>query len=181
MKHFSDYRDDYSLNRDLVMIKQTPKETPLQFLNRVLEILSTPYNYINVHERLEQVKRVKLETFKNTALKTFLSGLRNSLGRTVRPMRPTSLSIAKRFFMEEMNIQYLSSNNYDYSNIQQRPNTFFQNNKRQFPSEPIQIKHLNYIPPKLITNSHVFGNSSKNQNVHQHQKRTLHIFKNRLL
>ncbi|XP_044744110.1 uncharacterized protein LOC123306270 [Coccinella septempunctata] len=106
IQNFSDQRDENSLNQGLVNSRQNFNESPQEFYERILHLLNTICNYIDLRCRAgdQESKRV---FFKNQALKTFLAGLRDPLGPIIRAMRPDSLAQALQFILEEDNIKHL--------------------------------------------------------------------------
>lgn len=179
LQNFGDQRDENCLNQDLVNLRQKPNESPFQFYERVIHLLNTICNYIDLHCVAEE-QQYKRTFFTKQALKTFLAGLKEPLGSTIRAMRPASLAQAIQFINEEDNIRYLQkSNQFSVSfrkpNIkhrQNRPNppqqhnfnqvraiTFPQQaNTSQFPRGPINIQR-NPNPPaqKFPTGIQTFG------------------------
>lgn len=163
LQHFSDQRDENSLNRDLVNLKQE-NESPHQFYNRCLHLLNTIVNYVNLHEQLPNVRDCKRDFFTAQALKTFLAGLKEPLGSTIRAMRPDNLPIALQYIKEEENIQYIrNKNNYwrqsDNKPIGQ-PKPFINSNK-SFPSQ-MNNKSNNYP-----NNNKGFTPRPNNNNINQ--------------
>ncbi|XP_026322192.1 uncharacterized protein DDB_G0287625-like [Hyposmocoma kahamanoa] len=146
IENFSDQRDENSLNRDLVNLHQG-NESPQQFYDKCTNLLTTLINYINLHNDDQNVIACKRDFFTAQALKSFLAGLREPLGSTIRAMRPESLPQALQFIKEEGNIMYLQKRNQPQSNTninkqanqnyKQNPNfyqnpNFRQNNSQRF-------------------------------------------------
>lgn len=189
-RNFADQRDECCLNRDLVMLRQLPNEKPQQFFDKCLNILNLLCSYVDIHESTTEAKNLKKNLYQDIALKTFMSGLREPLGTTIRCMKPSTLGEALQYVISEDNIHYFqnfSSNKNIFrppvAQIQQfrqqmpqvpRPNfgssqnlplnSHTQNNQfRQntFPSQPINIRpNPNYQQPKFFTNSQVFKTPS---------------------
>lgn len=155
-RNFADQRDESCLNRDLVMLKQHPNEKPQQFYDRCLEILNLICNYVDMHEQTADARQLKRNLYNNLTLKTFLSGLREPLGTTIRCMRPTDLNQALQFVTQEDNVHYFQ--NYPNRNIPKPMHT----NKPQ-----MQQKHFNnlgqrnFMPP---FNTHTQNNHFRAQN-----------------
>lgn len=186
-QNFGDQRDENSLNRDLVNLKQN-NESPQQFYEKIMSLLNIICNYIEIHNEDETIKTSKKDFFTQQALITFLAGLKEPLGSTIRAMRPTNLAIAMQYILEENNIRYLQRNNNPITqtpkNISNQfksstqnhsfnhPNSFRNNqpdfrnkpnNSSNFPTGPVNIQPRTNLPPqKFYTNSQVFG---KNSNV----------------
>lgn len=132
VQNFSDQRDENSLNRDLVNLCQG-NESPQHFYDRCLSVLNTITNYINLHNNDISIRSSKITFYNTQTLKTFLAGLKEPLGSTIRAMRPDTLPLALQYIKEEMNIEYIQRrNNASYSQerfANQRTN-FNQNFKR---------------------------------------------------
>lgn len=179
-RHFADQRDEACLNRDLVMLRQT-SEQPSQFYDRVMHILNLLCSYVDNHEVDQNAKNLKRNLYNDLALKTFLSGLREPLGTTIRCMRPKDLPEALQFVTQEYNTQYfqnMSKNQQKQppqqqfkANTQQKYNKFntFNANtpnnafaQQRFPSQPVHVRpDYNKIQQRFPTNAQVFKN--KNQ------------------
>jgi len=110
-RNFADQRDEACLNRDLVMLRQQNNEKPSLFYDRILHILNLLCCYINVHEDSDAAKQLKFNLYNELALKTFLSGLKEPLGTTIRCMRPRDLPQALQFVTEEYNTHYFQNTN----------------------------------------------------------------------
>lgn len=179
-RNFADRRDESCLNRDLVMLKQLPNESPQNFYDKCLEILNLLCSYVDSHENANAAA-IKRDLYQKLALKTFLAGLREPLGTTIRSMRPDSLTDAIQFVIQEGNIKYFQNNlpqvkinpkpnmpprftNFN-QNYNQRPFTHFNAHTNQyqfrphFPSQPVPIRpNPNFRPPQRFpTNTEVFG------------------------
>ncbi|KAG5875539.1 hypothetical protein JTB14_017746 [Gonioctena quinquepunctata] len=48
-QNFGDHRDENSLTRDLVNLRQFPNESPIQFYEKCMGLLNTLCNYIDLH------------------------------------------------------------------------------------------------------------------------------------
>lgn len=111
LKNFGDQRDENCLTRDLVNMKQE-NESPQEFYNRCMNILNTIINYISLHESDQEIIKCKRMFFHSQTLKTFLAGLKEPLGATIRAMRPTDMPTALNFIKEEENIRYSQKSNF---------------------------------------------------------------------
>lgn len=107
IQNFADQRNENSLTRDLVNLRQALTETPQQFYQKVMGLLNTISNFIELHNDNIEIKESKKIFFQQQALTTFLAGLREPLGSTIRAMRPTDLTSAMQYIQEEDNIRYL--------------------------------------------------------------------------
>lgn len=106
IQNFADQRNENSLTRDLVNLRQT-NDSPQQFYEKVMGLLNTISNYIELHHDNEAIKTSKKLFFQQQALTTFLAGLKEPLGSTIRAMRPKDLAAAMQYIQEENNIKYL--------------------------------------------------------------------------
>ncbi|KAJ8956429.1 hypothetical protein NQ314_006728 [Rhamnusium bicolor] len=124
-RNFADQRDEACLNRDLVLLKQFPNEKPQQFFDRCLQILNLICSYVDIHEEQVEAKILKRDLYNKLTLKTFLSGLTEPMGKTIRCMRPTDMNQALQFIIQEENIQYYqnftSKNFIKQAPVQNRP------------------------------------------------------------
>lgn len=191
LRNFSDQRDEACLNRDMTMLRQMSNETAQKFYDRVIHLLNLICSYVNLHETSEEAKTLKCNLYQELALKMYLAGIREPLGTTIRCMKPTKLSEALQYVIQEENVRYFQSTSSKFSMQPPRkpfesPKPVFQNqhqvrptfptqnfvtpnnNFRQqnyFPSQPISIRQrTNLPPPKYFTNSQVFG-KPQNSNV----------------
>lgn len=162
-QNFGDQRDENSLNRDLVNLRQT-NETPQQFYEKIMSILNIICNYIEIHNVDNNIKISKKNFFTQQALVTFLAGLKEPLGSTIRAMRPKCLATAMQFIVEENNIRYLQkthiSNNQSVNQsaikkhiFQHKPqqNYFQTNNTPRFAQPNFQSQFNNFQSPKFPT------------------------------
>ncbi|CAH2009176.1 unnamed protein product [Acanthoscelides obtectus] len=63
-----------------------------KFLHKLFQNVESIASYDDIHEATESGKAIKRDLYQKLALKTFLLGLKEPLGTTVRCMKPTSLS-----------------------------------------------------------------------------------------
>lgn len=107
IQNFADQRNENSLTRDLVNLRQGFNEAPHQFYEKVMGLLNTISNYVELHNNDDAIKKSKKSFFQQQALTTFLAGLKEPLGSTIRAMRPKDLVHAMQYIQEENNIRYL--------------------------------------------------------------------------
>lgn len=165
LKNFGDQRDENCLNRDLVNMKQE-NESPQDYYNRCMHILNTIINYINLHENVEAVKQCKRNFFQAQTLKTFLAGLKEPLGTTLRAMRPHDMPTALNYIKEEQNIKYFQkANNTQNINKQSEVVMPSCNNKQlpYFPRFPQPYKPMPIYPNRQFLPPH-FRNISRPSN-----------------
>ena len=136
-RNFADQRDETCLNRDLVMLRQQPNEKAYQFYDKVLHLLNLLCSYIDLHETSSTAKLLKRNLYNDLALKTFLAGLREPMGTTIRCMRPQDLNEALQLVIQEDNIHY----------FQNLTNKNFNNNKPQVQNFKPQQNRQNFNVP----------------------------------
>ena len=128
--HYADKRNETSLIRDLHQLRQNSDSVEL-FYSKVIEILSTINNHVKIHEAEETVIRAKQILYEEMCLNSFLSGLRDPLGATVRAMQPTNLAESFSYCLKEQNTSYFKSNSYPKHlppvKVYQPPNQVFGN------------------------------------------------------
>lgn len=152
IQNFGDQRDENSLNLDLVNMKQKSNETPEQFHERILHILNTICNYIDLHGANDVEKQFKRDFFTKQALKSFLAGLKEPLGPIIRAMRPNSLAQAIQFISEENNIIYYqrsSHSSHSTNQVKHQARPIFQPLMYQQPS----TSQNQYISPQFSQQS----------------------------
>lgn len=136
IQNFADQRDENSLNRDLINLHQN-NETPQHYYDRCLRLLNTIINYVNLHNDDAEVISCKRSFFTTQTLKTFLAGLKEPLGSTIRAMRPSSLPEALQFIKEESNTLYLQKRNQNNS---------FANNQNKFEQQKSTFTNTQRFP-----------------------------------
>lgn len=179
IQHFGDQRDENALTRDLVNLRQNPNEAPLQFYEKCMGILNTICNYIDLHNDQTDVISSKKDFFRQQTLTTFLAGLKEPLGSTIRAMRPTSLATAMQYIQEENNIRYLQkihnaqipavikkpipiqrypSHQITPPQFQRFPMWQTYQPPQSFPRGPVNLPPRTNLPPqRFFTNQQVFG------------------------
>ncbi|KAJ8977554.1 hypothetical protein NQ317_019129 [Molorchus minor] len=122
-RNIADQRDEACLNRDLVLLRQYQNEKPQQFFDtsRCLQILNLLCSYVDAHEATADAKVLKRNIYNNLALNTFLVGVRESLGTTLRCMRSTSMTQA---FTNKPYNKYASAQNKPPAPSQKQNNNF---------------------------------------------------------
>lgn len=158
-RNFSDQRDEVCLIRDLVLTKQN-NLTPLQYYEKCIHLLNLLCSYVDSHETLATSKETKRTLYNNLTLKTFLAGLKEPLGSSVRAMRPGTLQIALQYINEENNIRYCQK---DVSTKNFNPSVPIGNNRSSFPSQPIKYE-TRPVQRNYPTNSQVFKKPPQPQN-----------------
>lgn len=162
--HYSDKRNETSLIRDLHLIKQGT-ETVEKYYASIIEIFSTMINHIRVHEIDINVIESKRKLYEEMCLNTFLSGLKEPLGSTIRAMQPKSLAEGLNLCLKEQNIYYirgtqginktqvnvpqsnLNQQNFKFHNLPRPPLNSNQTNfKLTYPTNPYPILPTPNIP-----------------------------------
>lgn len=144
LQHFSDQRDENVLTRDLVGLRQENENTQ-EFYTRCMQLLNTIINYISLHEQDVNVQNCKRSFFTAQTLKTFLAGLKEPLGSSIRAMRPTDMPTALMYIKEEENIQLLQKTTQQTKPATNQPKFNFGANK---PSQIARIPN-NFFRPNL--------------------------------
>lgn len=145
-RNFSDQRDEVCLIRDLVLSKQG-SDQPKDYFEKCINLLNLLCSYVDAHETLATSKETKRTLYNKLTLKTFLAGLKEPLGSSIRAMRPNTMQEALQYINEENNIRYCqkdfvkpttnngNNNSGNRSNqvprIQYRANTPMFNNQNQ--------------------------------------------------
>lgn len=136
IRNFADQRNEQCLSRDLHNLRQAPNEPTNKFYDRVLHLLNILSSHIEANEAVEATKLVKKTLYSKQALTSFLCGLREPLGSTIRTMRPDNLAVAMQYVQECENISYFQKQNFpiqkpvvkpqnNFSNVQPRQNLPF--------------------------------------------------------
>lgn len=147
--HYSDKRNETSLIRDLHNLRQH-NSTVEKFYSEIIELQATMSNHIQIHETNLNVVKAKSDLFSEMCLETFLTGLREPLGSTIRAMKPESLATAFSYCIKEQNISY--AKNISHQMVKPKPNVsqpnlpHFRQNTYQRPffrNPPYQQYHKN--------------------------------------
>lgn len=167
--HYSDKRNETSLIRDLHNLKQG-NNTVEKFYSKVIEIFSCITNHIKVHETENSVVLSKQKLYEEMCLNTFLSGLKEPLGSTIRAMKPTKLVEALSYCLKEQNIHYLqSSSTYSTPRQDKKPTPTFPGNLRPFNQTQYSPNPSNFSQQRISNISpfnqqrSAYPNFSKNQ------------------
>ncbi|KAG5860992.1 hypothetical protein JTB14_004511, partial [Gonioctena quinquepunctata] len=141
-----DQRDENSLTRDLVDLRQFTNESPIQFYEKCMGLLNTICNYIDLHHDEAALKRSKKEFFQQQTLTTFLAGLKEPLGATIRAM---NLSSAIQYIQKKNNIRYLQRNHgppqIQTANRNPMPTMTYRFSKPQMPTYAPNFGPITYV------------------------------------
>lgn len=149
--HYSDKRNETSLIRDLHLCSQM-NDSVEKFYSKIIDIYSTIINHIKIHETDPNVIKSKQNVYEQMCLNQYLSGLREPLGSIIRSMRPTSLSEAFNYCLQEQNISYIK-NSYIRADI-----------RKSLPHRPSNLNNNINLIPKFPSNQYVNTNYSNNPN-----------------
>ena len=128
--HYADKRNETSLIRDLHQLRQGVDSVEV-FYAKIIEILSTIMNHVRLHEKEATLVAAKKTLYEEMCLNSFLSGLREPFGSTIRAMRPSKFTEALSFCLEEQNRFYF----HGLQNFQRNPQTR-SNRINEFSSNP---------------------------------------------
>jgi len=156
--HYADKRNESSLIRDLHRIHQLRSETVEQFYAKIIEIFSCLMNNLKVNEKDLNVINSKKVLYEELCLNTFLTGLKDPLGSTIRAMRPKKLNEALKYCLEESNCYYMK-NSYNF-NLNQRNMSKGSPYYNSDISYPISSNEKNFT----MTNSQINNPFSTNTN-----------------
>lgn len=182
ISHYSDKRTETSLIRDLHSLKQYGK--PIEkFYSEVMEIQAALSNNLSIHESDVNVINAKRNLFSEMCLNSFLSGLREPMGSTIRAMRPESLPVALDYCIREQNIHYIRYNsnkpkypqwrpNYQYTpyhkysqnysnNVPKQGNYYQPRGNSNFSARPYHVNNNNFEPNLSNYNRNFFSQNSQ--------------------
>lgn len=133
--HYSDKRSEINLIKDLHQLSQGSLTLEV-FYSKIIEIHSTMVNHVTIHEANKDIILSKQKLYGDLCLTTFLSGLREPIGSTIRAMRPSTLLEAFNLCLQEQNISY--GRTHIYRQKTQYPT--FQNT----PKQPQNFTHTQF-------------------------------------
>ncbi|GBP15562.1 Retrovirus-related Gag polyprotein from transposon opus [Eumeta japonica] len=173
--HYSDKRSETSLIKDLHNLKQYGK-TFEKFYSEIVELQSALCNNILLHEADKNVISAKKSLYGEMCLNSFVTGLKDPLGSTIRAMRPNSLAEALDFCIKEQNIYYQQGPSRSFSN--RYNHQYRQNNnpylRDRYYNRPSYSGHLygnsNTLVP-TITQKMGIRNTNPNNNMYNQQQR----------
>lgn len=145
--HYSDKRNETSLIRDLHNLKQNQGSVE-QFYSKIIEIFATISNHIKVHDTNLNVIKAKNDLYEEMCLNTFLVGLREPLGSTIRAMKPTTLPQAFAFCIQEQNIFYSKTNLSFFDSMMHKKNFEVQKQQPQYFSSAYNTFSFNQTRPQ---------------------------------
>lgn len=143
--HYSDKRNETSLIRDLHLLKQN-NGTLEEFYSSIIGIQATINNNLKIHEVDPNIIKAKRDLFDKMCLNTFLSGLKEPLGSSIRAMKPDTLPIAFSYCVTEQNMFYIKQEN---RNLVKR-----QDNQRQYNSQVHSHYREPFIPKSQQLNNY---------------------------
>lgn len=131
LKTYQDKRDNYTLVLELANMRQSDKETPFHFHDRITKQLNLLIAYTQNHEVDDS--DVLIKHYQNLALRCFLLRLQEPMGSLLRTRAPGDLGIALSWLHNDY--QTLNSNTKQNSQQQQRPNTQTSNRNFQYQNQ----------------------------------------------
>lgn len=175
---YSDKRDAYTLNIELVELRQG-NENAFEFYNKIQHILNLKTAYITVHSDVPEAE-VLIEYSRNLALRVLLRGLKDPIGSLMRAKNPADLNSAlnmltndfqiestkhsDKSFVKKPNFQPKQNQQHNFkfyqppqptyfaSNFPRPSNNLFNNNRPNFIQRPPQPKpstsNQNSGPPR---------------------------------
>lgn len=183
--HYSDKRNETSLIRDLHTLRQS-HNTVEQFYSNVIEIFATISNHVQVYEENPVVIKAKSDLYSEMCLNTFLVGLREPLGSTVRAMKPKSLPEAFSFCIKEQNIFYAKSEfnpgrtlHKKTTDPTDRFTQFSQQLRRQLPAVPQRTSPPYNGNNRYIQQQPIFQQRPQQQPIYQQTTQQQPIFQQR--
>lgn len=141
---FGDQRDIDCLIQDLIALRPNRNETPYNFGMRIQDTRSLVINKLNTLTMTPNEKLIRLTSYDDLALKTFIKGLPLNLQTIIRLRNPDSLEKAMSFVIEEENFLY-STNKANSLNTQSN----FRPTQRQIPIRQTNPPNFNQYSPNL--------------------------------
>lgn len=115
IRSFADQRDENSLLRDLMLLKQN-NENATNFYQRCQNLRSLLFANLKIVSNDANIRIIKGQMYNELTLKSYLTGLKEPLGSHIRAQRPSTIEEALSFVMSEENILYVR-NNQNNSNL----------------------------------------------------------------
>lgn len=138
--HYSDKRDEVSLTRDLIKIRQ--KGDVKDYYGEISHVVSLLVNLLNLNEPNHDVKMAKNRFYQQMGLKVFLAGLKDPLGPIIRAQSPQTLRDALRLCLEEANYHFSKPASKEY---------FFSKPRVEVPPEKRPQPHPRALPIQQST------------------------------
>lgn len=168
---FSDQRNIDCLIQDLLALKPSKNETPYNFGMRCQDARSLIISKLNSLAMTNEEKMIRLKSYDDLALKTFIRGLSGQIQNNVRLRNPENLETAMSLVIEEENFLY-STQRTNTLNTQTnyRPPQRFTPMKQNYPQQNSQnSQNFNNHTPnfqqfKPNPMSQNFNNFPRNQN-----------------
>lgn len=133
---YSDKRDLYTLNIEMVELKQN-NESPFDFYNRIQHILNLQMSYLTTHIKAVEVPVIS-GYLRNLALRVLLRGLKEPLGSLMRTKNPLDLNSALNML----------TNDFQLESVKQKlpPNKFIhiKNKPNHFKAKPNYLQLTNF-------------------------------------
>lgn len=147
INNFGDQRSELNIRIDLTRMRQLPKESPIDFYNRIRSLLAILNSKISLGHEEQVIKDYKMLDSKSLALKTYLGGLMEPLGSFLRSKAPQNLETALTYVKDELDIRYFQ--NINRSQPQQKFSTLSQpiQNRNFQPRQNFNATFQNYQQP----------------------------------
>lgn len=156
---YSDKRDIYTLNIEMVDLKQNNQESPFDFFNKIQQKLNLQISFIASHIAANEAPIIA-QYCRNLALRILLRGLREPIGSLMRTKNPADLNAALHMLTNDFQLESVVPNYFKANNYRPRPPlprpTFqqrsIQNNPQRFmyPQQQLQITNFPQNPqPRL--------------------------------
>lgn len=133
INNFGDQRSELNIRIDLSRMRQSPKESPIDFYNKIRSLLAILNSKISLGPEQQIIKEYKILDSKSLALKTYLGGLLEPLGSFLRSRAPQNLETALTFVKDELDTRYFQ--NINRVQPQQRIDTINQPIQNKFPQQ----------------------------------------------
>lgn len=169
---YSDKRDIYTLNIEIVNLKQG-NESPFNYYNKVQHLLNLQISHLKAHGNENEIFKLVVY-FRNLALRVFLRGLREPLGSLMRTKNPPDLNSALNMLTNDFqtNIELLNSPRGRFGSR----NNFFEN--KNVHNKPLQItNYAHNTQPKTNFSPHNEQRPSTSQSNNPNFNKTTNVFK----
>lgn len=177
---YSDKRNELSLIRDLHNLRQN-FDSIEKYYSKIIEIFSVMINFVKIHETNQTVVESQKALYTQMCLNTFLCGLKEPFGCTIRSMKPSTLAEAFQYCIQEQNIYYSrysskptfnqSNNSYPKRNPVQNTATTGSNNFKNLQRIQVSSNRQIFDPPQPMEQGSTqtnrsFANSGQRHNIY---------------
>lgn len=141
---FADQRDEDSLLRDLMLLKQQ-NESPQNYYEKCQTVRGLLFSRLSLTEDNVTIRIVKQSMYDSLTLKAFLTGLKEPMGSIIRSRAPTSIDNALSYIISEENVFYARG---QPNNLAKKP-AFQQQRPSHFNKPSYQVPQVQYRQPTL--------------------------------